>query len=55
MEGFEKKESYKGLIREGYLADFVVLEEDPFKADPGHIHEIKIDSTWLGGTCVYHQ
>jgi predicted amidohydrolase YtcJ len=49
------EESYKGLIKEGYLADFVVLEEDPFKADPRHIHEIKINSTWLGGTCVYHQ
>ncbi len=47
------EESYKGLIREGYLADFVVLDEDPFHADPRHIHEIRIDSTWLGGNCVY--
>ncbi|MBQ1483134.1 MAG: amidohydrolase [Erysipelotrichaceae bacterium] len=47
------EESFKGRIKEGYLADFTVLKEDPFKADPHHIHEIPVISTWLGGNCVY--
>ena len=47
------EENFKGLIKEGYLADFVILEEDPFKVDKRHIHDIKIAATYLGGNCVY--
>ena len=47
------EEDHKGLIKEGYLADFVVLDEDPFTIDPKQIHKIRIDSTYLGGKCVY--
>ena len=47
------EEDHKGLIKDGYLADFVVLEEDPFTVDPKKIHEIKVKATYLGGQCVY--
>ena len=36
------EEDIKGKIAAGYLADFVVLKEDPFSVDPRHIHDISI-------------
>ena len=48
------EESFKGRIKEGYLADFTVLKEDPFKSDPRHIHEIEVKEVYLGGRQVYH-
>ena len=47
------EENSKGLIREGYIADFVVLGADPFVTAPEAIHSIPVLSTWLGGRCVY--
>lgn len=47
------EEARKGRIAEGYLADFVVLGEDPFTAAPEKIHEIPILATFLGGRMVY--
>ncbi len=47
------EENIKGLIREGYVADFVVLGADPFETAPEKIHSIPVMSTWLGGRCVY--
>ena len=47
------EEDIKGKIAAGYLADFVVLKEDPFSVDPRHIHDISIAATYLGGRCVY--
>ena len=47
------EEDYKGLIKEGYLADFVILDEDPFTIDKSSIHKIKVLKTYLNGKCVY--
>ena len=47
------EEDQKGLIREGYLADFVVLGGNPFETEPREIHRIPILATYLGGRCVY--
>ncbi|MCR4855209.1 MAG: amidohydrolase family protein [Erysipelotrichaceae bacterium] len=49
------EEGYKGLIKEGYLADFVILGKDPFKTDPEDIHRIPVVSTYLNGNCVYRK
>ncbi len=49
------EEGYKGLIKSGYLADFAVLEEDPFIAEESHIHEIGVAATYLAGKCVYER
>ena len=43
------EETKKGLIREGYLADFTVLGEDPFLTDPADIHKIPVVSVFLAG------
>ena len=47
------EEDFKGRIAPGYLADFTVLDRDPFEAEPRTLHEIRVLSTWLGGRCVY--
>ncbi len=46
------EERLKGTLEPGKLADFVVLDGDPF-ANPEHIREIPIASTWIGGARVY--
>lgn len=47
------EESHKGRIAPGYLADFVVLEENPFEVEADHIHEISVYGTWVSGKNVY--
>lgn len=48
---FEEKE--KGCIRTGMLADFVVLEENPFEVPVSEIRQIQVAETYLGGKKVY--
>ena len=47
------EEGFKGRIAPEYLADFTVLDRDPFETEPRALHEIAVRSTWLGGRCVY--
>ena len=47
------EENFKGLIREGYLADFVILGGNPFETDPRSLHAVPVCETWLGGRRVY--
>ena len=47
------EEKVKGQIQPGMMADFVVLEENPFAADPAEIKNIKILGTYLGGRQVF--
>lgn len=46
------EESRKGRIQPGMLADFVVLERNPFAEDPASIGNISVLETYVGGTCV---
>lgn len=46
------EEALKGTLEPGKLADFVVLEGDPFR-EPGRIAQIRVGSTWIGGRCVF--
>ena len=46
------EESLKGTLEPGKLADFVVLDDDPF-AEPERIRDCRIHSTWIAGTAVY--
>ncbi|MCK4825523.1 amidohydrolase family protein, partial [bacterium] len=48
--GFE--ENIKGSIKAGKLADFIVLDEDPFRVSPDTIGEIQVEMTILGGKIV---
>jgi predicted amidohydrolase YtcJ len=47
------QEQDRGSLQVGKLGDFVVLAEDPFAVDPGHIKDIPIDMTLIGGEVVY--
>jgi len=47
------EEHQKGTIEPGQLADFVVLEENPFTVDPFQLAEIAILQTYVGGRNVY--
>ena len=47
------EENKKGRIAPGMLADFVVLDRDPFAIDPHHIKDCKVLATVLDGRKVY--
>ncbi len=46
------EERLKGTLEAGKLADFVVLDGDPF-AEPDRIRSCRVASTWSGGQPVY--
>lgn len=47
------EEGIKGRIAPGQLADFVILDADPYEADKEELHSIGILKTFLGGREVY--
>ena len=47
------EENEKGSIKAGYLADFVILSENPYKVPENKLHTIRTMKTYLGGECVY--
>jgi predicted amidohydrolase YtcJ len=38
-----------GTLEPGKEADLTILEDDPFKTDPGKISAIKVSETWVAG------
>ena len=48
------EENRKGCMREGMLADFVVLDKDPFTTPSPELHEIPVVSAFLNGKEIYH-
>jgi predicted amidohydrolase YtcJ len=49
------EENDKGLLKEGYLADWVVLSDDIFAIDPVNIWDVQIEMTVVGGKVVYQR
>ena len=49
------EEDYKGLIKEKYLADFVVLDRNIFEVPNNEIKNIQVLKTYLGGKCIYQK
>ncbi|WP_242009203.1 amidohydrolase [Robertkochia solimangrovi] len=47
------EEDSKGSLKEGKIADFVILDKNPIKIDPMEIHDIKIVETVKDGESVY--
>ena len=47
------EESVKGEIKAGMLADFVVLDQNPFETALTRLKDIKVLKTYLSGICVY--
>jgi predicted amidohydrolase YtcJ len=46
------QEGIKGTLEDGKLADFVILDGDPF-GQPEALGACRVHSTWIGGSCVY--
>jgi predicted amidohydrolase YtcJ len=46
-------ESFMGRLAEGYLADFVVLTDDPLSAGPERLLQTEVAATVVGGDLVY--
>ncbi|MEH6943296.1 amidohydrolase [Bacillus sp. JJ722] len=44
-----------GQLKEGYHADFIVLDEDIFEIDPATIHQMIVEETYMGGQLVYQK
>ncbi len=42
-----------GHLREGYLANLVVIEPDPFALPADELHRSRVTSTWIEGEPVY--
>ena len=49
------EEDFKGRIRPGMAADFVVLGQNPFETAPTDLKTIPILQTFLTGKEVFHQ
>jgi len=47
------EENSKGSLKEGKLADLVILDQNPLKIDPMKIKDIKVTETIKGGKTVY--
>jgi predicted amidohydrolase YtcJ len=49
----EGTESWKGRLAPGYVADLVVLSEDPWEIEPERLDEVQPVLTMVGGKVVY--
>jgi predicted amidohydrolase YtcJ len=47
------REHDTGYVREGYLANLVVVSPNPFELEPAEIHTARVVSTWIEGEPVY--
>ena len=47
------EEQIKGQIRPGMLADFVILDKNPFDVPACEIRDISVCATYLGGRKVF--
>lgn len=48
-----RMEDRLGRIRPGFLADFVILEQDPFDVPPDRLDEISVQTTVVNGRVVF--
>jgi hypothetical protein len=62
LHGFTQGPAYaagmewkSGKLREGFLADLIVLEQNPFECHPSELIDIKPLATMVGGVWVWEQ
>ena len=48
-------EDIKGILAEGKLADFVILDKNPLKIDPQNLHKLQVIETIKEGEAVYRK
>lgn len=48
-----RRDGDTGSIREGYLANLVVIEPNPFRLLSADLHTARVTSTWIEGRLVY--
>ena len=48
-------ENRQGRLAEGFLADLIVLDEDPFKMDPDEIKLLRSSATMIDGEWVHEE
>lgn len=48
-----RQERITGSLEQGKRADFIILDQDIFAADPYNVHATRVMATWLDGTQVY--
>jgi predicted amidohydrolase YtcJ len=51
----EAKEDVKGRLKEGFLADVVVLDRNPLTVDPPELQHIRVDFTIVDGRIVFER
>ena len=44
-----------GMLKEGYMADFIVLDRDILEIPAEEIDQVRVDETWIGGEKVYER
>lgn len=49
------EETQYGILKEGKLADFILMNENPLEVKTEHLTQIKIDKTFIGGKLVWSQ
>ena len=49
------EEDRKGMVKEGFLADLAVLEQNPFEVEPLRLKDVQVDYTVVGGRVVWER
>jgi predicted amidohydrolase YtcJ len=49
------EENTKGMLKEGFLADFIVMPEDIMTVPEEKIRTLNVDEAWVGGEKVYEE
>ncbi|MDD3538312.1 MAG: amidohydrolase family protein, partial [Eubacteriales bacterium] len=47
------EEKIKGMLKEGFLADFIVMPEDIMTVKEERIQALPVDEVWVGGALVF--
>ena len=49
------EENIKGTITPGKLADFIIVDKDPYGVDPSELKDITVLKTYLGGEVTFEK